>query len=205
MQDTINTEEVVPDFMWENVWETSIDFVPKLGTSMVILFGFWVASFVIQRIIARVSRTNKVDPDLILFMKRAGRWGVWLIGLAMALGTLGVDVTALVAGLGLTGFALGYALKDTISNSIAGIMVIAYKPFRRNDRIKVGIREHEGAVRGIDLRYTILENDEGDMIYIPNSFLFSNVVTVLDDDAEEKEDLRLNHVKLVHRKDNPGS
>jgi len=184
----------IPDFLWEDIGSTIVEFFPKLGTSFMILFVFWVASFIIQRIIAKVSLTNKVDPDLVQFMRIAGKWGVWMIGLAMALGTLGVDVTALVAGLGLTGFALGYALKDTISNSIAGIMVIAYKPFRRNDLIKVGAREHEGRVLGIDLRYTVLEN-KGDMIYIPNSLLFSNVVTVLDDD-EEKEDLKLNQMNV---------
>ncbi len=178
----------VPAFLWEDLADAAVSFLPKLGTSIVILFVFWIVSFFIQRIIAKVSHTNKVDPDLMRFMRRIGKWGVWIIGLGMALGTLGIDVTTLVAGLGLTGFAIGFALKDTISNSIAGIMVIAYKPFRRKDHIKVG--SFEGCVKGIDLRYTVLESDEGDAIYIPNSFLFSNVVIVADDD-EEKEDLKL--------------
>jgi len=201
MRETLQEKlELIPESIVENIWITLIDFAPKLGVSFGILIAFWLLSFVVRRVISRISRSNKVDPDLVSFMRAGGKWGILLIGLAMALGTIGIDITALVAGLGLTGFALGYALRDTISNSIAGMMVIAYKPFRRNDLIKVGIREHQGYVRGIDLRYTVLENEEGDIIYIPNSLLFSHVVTVMDDE-EEKEDLKLNKLSLTKRHD----
>ena len=192
--------DLMPESIIENIWIALIDFAPKLGTSLGIMIAFWVLSFVVRRIISKISRTNKVDPDLVSFMRAGGKWGILLIGMAMALGTLGIDITALVAGLGLTGFAMGYALRDTISNSIAGMMVIAYKPFRRNDLIKVGAREHKGYVRGIDLRYTVMENEEGDIIYIPNSLLFSNVVTVVEGE-QEKEDLKLNQLSLTKRPD----
>jgi small conductance mechanosensitive channel len=90
-------------------------------------------------------------------------------------GTMGVDVTALVAGLGLTGFALGFALRDAVSNLLAGVLIILYQPFRSGDRIEVA--GSAGRVVGINLRYTIL--DAGDRrILVPNSNLFSNSVVV---------------------------
>ena len=91
------------------------------------------------------------------------------------MGTAGIDVSALVAGLGLTGFALGFAFRDVLSNVLAGVLILMYRPFRRGDRIAVsGL---EGTVTGIDLRYTILEND-GKTILIPNSNLFTNPIVV---------------------------
>lgn len=103
-----------------------------------------------------------------------------VFGAVTALGTAGVDVAALVAGLGLTGFALGFALKDIISNVLAGVLILIYKPFQHNDQIT--IKSFHGKVTRIDLRYTTLEL-EGKAIFIPNSMLFTDVITVQN--AEE--------------------
>jgi small-conductance mechanosensitive channel len=85
-------------------------------------------------------------------------------------------VSALVAGLGLTGFALGFALRDVISNTLAGVLVLLYKPFRRGDRISVA--GSEGVVSQIDLRYTTLVVDEETRVLVPNSTLFTNSIRV---------------------------
>jgi small-conductance mechanosensitive channel len=85
-------------------------------------------------------------------------------------------VSALVAGLGLTGFALGFALQDVISNVLAGIMILMNRPFRRGNYIKVG--NHEGTVIDMDLRYTSLQKDNL-KILIPNSTLFKEAITIL--------------------------
>ena len=57
------------------------------------------------------------------------------VGLITGLGTIGIDVSALVAGLGLRVWRSASHLKDVVSNSIAGIMILIYKPFGRHDRI----------------------------------------------------------------------
>lgn len=93
-----------------------------------------------------------------------------------ALGTPGIDVSAIVTGLGLTGFALGFALKDAISNILAGSLILIYRPFNRNDTIKVA--NNEGVVEEIDLRYTTLKA-EGKKILIPNATLLTNIVIVI--------------------------
>ena len=78
-------------------------------------------------------------------------------------------------GLGLTGFALGFAFRDVLSNLLAGVLILLYRPFARGDRISVtGL---EGVVTHIDLRYTNLEH-EGNLMLIPNSNLFTNPITV---------------------------
>ncbi len=97
-------------------------------------------------------------------------------GTVTALGTLGINVSALVAGLGLSGFALGFALKDTISNLLSGVLILVYHPFDIGDFIVVS--GEEGKVAHIDFRYTTLENNEK-IILIPNSMVFSKTVNIL--------------------------
>ena len=98
---------------------------------------------------------------------------------------MGMNVTALVAGLGLTGFAVGFALKDVISNALAGILIIIYKPFKQKDHITVS--SFAGQVCSIDLRYTVLEA-QGKKIFIPNAMLFSNAVSVTHSEPSEEKD-----------------
>ena len=101
------------------------------------------------------------------------------------MGTLGIDVSALVAGFGLVGLAVGLALKEIISNVFAGIMVIIYKPFKENDHIAV--TTFEGRVAEINLRFTMLEAGEK-RIYVPNAMVISNAVVV--DKAAGKDQSR---------------
>ena len=100
-----------------------------------------------------------------------------ILGVICALGTLGVDVTALVAGLGLAGFAVGFALKDVLSNVLSGVLLLYYRPFWIHDKIKVA--GHDGIVVDIDLRYTTLETSTR-VILVPNSTLFTNTVEIID-------------------------
>ena len=131
-----------------------------------------------MRITQRIGNSNHVDAELTNFMGRSIKVGMMLFGIVTALGTLGIDIGALVAGLGLTGFALGFALKDTISNLLSGIMVIIYKPFDQDDIITVG--KFEGVVKSVDLRYTVLEVD-GRTVFVPNAKLFVDAIMVDDD------------------------
>jgi small-conductance mechanosensitive channel len=104
------------------------------------------------------------------------------VGLVTALGTLGLDVSAIVASLGLTGFAVSFALKDSISNLLSGMLILIYRPFKVGDTIKV--KSFEGRVSTIDLRYTRLERD-GEKILVPYSLLFTNPISILSGSAGE--------------------
>jgi len=97
----------------------------------------------------------------------------FLIGVISCLGTLGIDTTALVAGLGLTGLALGLALKDAVSNFIAGLMIVLYSPFNLDDELEIS--GSRGKVTDMDLRYVTIEN-EAEQVLIPNSSFLTSVV-----------------------------
>ena len=150
---------------------------PRVGGVIVIFFVFFILAKVIKRIIIKGTERLQLDKHLILLLARTSSLTLIIFGFITALGTLGINVSALVAGLGLTGFALGFALKDTISNLISGVLILLYKPFKIGHLIKTS--GYEGTVVSIDLRYTELDA-EGNKILIPNSKLFTNPIEVLN-------------------------
>jgi small conductance mechanosensitive channel len=147
----------------------------KAGKALVIFIAFWIASAIVDLAIRRFVHRDAENADLILLLARTAKISLLVFGAVTALGSADINVSALVAGLGLTGFALGFALGDILSNVLAGVLILMYRPFLRGDRIAV--TGFEGTVCEIDLRYTIL--DAGDKrVLIPNSNLFTNPITV---------------------------
>ena len=146
------------------------------GLAVIVVFVLLasLARALFRRLIDRVPRDKQ---PLVELAGGTARYALIVVGLIMGLGTMGVDVTALVAGLGLTGFALGFALRDAVSNLLAGVLIIFYQPFRMGDTITVSGRT--GTVVGINFRYTVLAM-EGKQALVPNNAMFSNTVVVED-------------------------
>lgn len=149
---------------------------PKIGISLVIFLIFWILATVANRAIIKISKQMELNASLATLLARTAKITVIIFGFVTVLGTLGVNVSALVAGIGLTGFAIGFALKDTISNLLAGVLILVYRPFGIGNHIKIS--GYEGTVVSIDLRYTELEG-EGNKILIPNSKIFTDPIIVL--------------------------
>lgn len=170
----MNTEKISQMFMMQGtVW------LPKLFAAVLILLVFYIVFRILRVFILGISQRLELEPTLSLFFVRSMRVVILTFAMVTAMGTMGVDVSALVASLGLTGFALGFALKDTISNSLSGVLILLYHPFRMGDRIRVA--GNEGHVDSIDLRYTQVKTEEG-IALIPNSKLFTDPVIVLNKD-----------------------
>jgi len=148
---------------------------PKLFSGLVILLLFWLAGIIAEIILRSLSLRYKTQEDFLTLIGRICRLGLLILGAISALGTIGLNITALVASLGLTGFALGFALKDALSNVLAGVLVMIYKPFKIGSTIKV--IGYEGRVQRIDLRYTTIVC-ENRRILIPNSSLFNNPIEI---------------------------
>jgi small conductance mechanosensitive channel len=166
---------------WTNMlnnWGDSLTrFLPSLSRGVLVFVLFMTAAVVAQRMLFRVGRRFPENTALVVHLFGQIIFiSLMILGFVSMLGTLGVDVSALVAGLGLTGFAVGFALKDALSNVLAGTLILIYRPFRLRDLISVtGLQGH---VVKIDLRYTTLQDDE--KIYlIPNSNLFTNPIILM--------------------------
>ena len=156
--------------------DEAILWMPRIIGVVVILVAFFILAKIVKRIIFSAAERLKLDSNLTSLLARTSNITLMIFGFITALGTLGINVSALVAGLGLTGFALGYAMKDTISNLLSGVLILLYRPFEKGNCIKIS--GYEGTVISIDLRYTELDS-EGNKVLIPNSKLFTDPITVL--------------------------
>ena len=155
-----------------------LSFLPLFISGLLSLIPFVILWLLCKSIFQTITSRNKdISKTYALsFIASTINYIIFAIGILTTLGTWGLDVRALLAGLGLTGFAVGFALKDVLANSLAGIMIIFYRPLAINS--KVAVMGVEGRVINIDLRYTTIESNELKHL-IPNSKLLSEKITIM--------------------------
>lgn len=162
------------DVNFNTLLKVAIEIAPRVFGALLVILGFWIAGIFAQRLANSLAQTSKPGrQDILKLLGQAAKVILLAVGLVSALGTLGINVTAMVAGLGLTGFALSFALKDVLANAVAGILILFYQPFLCGDWISV--KGMAGKVDSIDLRYTTLIADDERML-IPNSVIFTESV-----------------------------
>lgn len=159
----------------DEFWRQAVVWAPTVGVALGLLVFFSLLARVAHFAVLRVVRRRHAHVALGELLASVAHVALNALGIITALGTLGVNITGIVAGLGLTGFALGFALKDSISNLLAGVMILLYRPFEVGDRIDVsGLA---GTVVHVDLRYTELDN-ERERILVPNAKMLTDPIRV---------------------------
>ena len=113
---------------------------------------------------------TELDDELIPLLRRTAKIAIWVIALLIILPFYGVNITALVAALGVTSLAIALAAQDTIANVIAGFLIMIDRPFRLGDRIKLPSGELV-KVLSIGVRRSTFVSDESAIIIVPNSNL----------------------------------
>ena len=159
----------------EKVLELIYMYMPNIILGISIFTLFWFFSKLVQYGTSNLLKNKNPDTDISKVIASIIKNLIVIIGFITALGTIGINVSAIVAGLGLTGFAFGFAFKDMLSNFISGIMIFLYKPFKLGDSIEVDGKK--GKVVDINLRYVTLA-DEGQHILVPNLLLVSKSLVV---------------------------
>tara|TARA_B110000263_G_C15132552_1_gene429544 strand:+ start:89 stop:580 length:492 start_codon:yes stop_codon:yes gene_type:complete len=149
--------------------------LPNIVFSILILVLFWILAVISKSIIIKLFNKRNTSTSISSVLAGIVKNIFLIIGFISALGTLGVNVSAIVAGLGLTGFAFGFAFKDMLSNFISGVIIFIYEPFKLND--KVEIEKQTGRVIDINLRYVTIEGEDQNIL-VPNSICVSKVVIV---------------------------
>lgn len=161
--------------IWHYVSQETVKVTPKILTGVIILIVFWVVAFIVKHCIVRAANHSKTRLYLYRLIGSLAMVLILFAGLITALGTIGINVGALVASLGVTGFGLSFAMKDTISNLMAGFLVLFYQPFKSGDYISV--QSVEGKVVDVNLRYTVIKSPEKH-VFVPNSVILGNPLTV---------------------------
>ena len=151
----------------------------KIYPALFIFIAFFLASLIIERALRKASsRFDTSSSEVFSLLSGSQKAVLIIIGSVLALSEFGFDGSALVAALGLTGFALGFALKDAISNLVAGIMIVLYKPIELGDIVEIS--GSKGQVVNINLRYITIKSDDV-ITLVPNSLFLSNKLVVYGD------------------------
>jgi len=97
-----------------------------------------------------------------------------LLGFLIAIAQLGIEVAPLLAGLGIAGFVVGFALQDTLSNFASGMMILVYRPFDVGDVIEAG--GVSGKVDQMNLVSTMVLTFDNQLLVVPNSKIWGDVI-----------------------------
>ena len=154
--------------------DSAITVIPRAIAALLVLGLFWAIAGAMRRAMRLLFRRVVDDLTVENLIKQVAYYAVWGLGLLLAADALGFTPQTVVTGLGLTGLALGFALKDIISNFVSGLLILALRPFRLGDEIVVG--ETEGSVERIDLRATQIRTYDGRLVLVPNQELFTSRV-----------------------------
>ncbi|MDX1420483.1 MAG: mechanosensitive ion channel family protein [Rubricoccaceae bacterium] len=149
--------------------EAVLDFtLQNLVPAVIVAFLFWMLYRVLAGLLGRgLKRARRMDAGVQQLILRALRVIVFSFAAITVLGQLGINVTALVAGLGIAGIALGFAAQDTIQNFIAGVTILLDRPFRVGDNIE--LQETFGTVEEITLRSTRVRTLNNEIAILPNA------------------------------------
>ena len=144
--------------------------LPSLVGAIIVMGITWGVAKGVRYLAYTWAKQTEGDSNTELLIGRLSYGAVWIVGTIIALGVMGLDFGALLGALGLTSVAIGFSLKDVLSNYISGVILLAARPFRIDDQVVIG--DYEGTVTQIQLRATTMKTYDGRVVYIPNQEVF---------------------------------
>ncbi len=109
------------------------------------------------------------------------------IGLLIALSQIGIELAPLLAGLGVAGFIIGFALQDSLSNFASGLMILVYRPFDIGDVVEAG--GVSGTVRQMSLVSTTINTFDNQKLVVPNNRIWGDVIRNVNAEPTRRVDL----------------
>lgn len=152
--------------------ESAITIIPRALAALLVIGLFWLIASLMRWLMRIVFRHVVEDRTVENLIKQIAYYAVWGLGIIVALDAFGFDPQTVATGLGLTSLAIGFALKDILSNFVSGILILVLRPFELGDQIIVG--ETEGNVERIELRATQLRTYDGRVVLVPNAEVFTS-------------------------------
>lgn len=146
------------------------DIATNIVKAFVIFTIFTALSNSVKPIFEALSTSSWLTASMQMWLERASRFIVWVIGVAIILDIFGIQIGPLVAGLGLFSVAVALGAQDFFKNLIAGILVIGEHRFQPGDRIEVEGQLH-GIVETIGFRSTVIRTFDTAPMTIPNKDL----------------------------------
>src|SRR5512135_8336 len=150
-----------------------VDGIPNFLTAIIIfVVSIYLARMVAGLLRGTLERRGTVN-HLVELLSHLVYWTIILVGLVTALQRF-FDLTAFLAGLGILGFTVGFALQDVMKNFAAGVILLLQQPFRVGESISVA--GFDGTILAVDLRATEMSTFDGRLVSIPNAAILTNPI-----------------------------
>ncbi len=146
-----------------------VAYIPEVLGAVLLILLFWILNKVVKKMFASTLEKTQIAPEARSLLVRFVKYGVVIIGTLTVADQLGINITSLIAGLGIAGLALSFAAQDTVANLISGISLIIDRPFAQGDWISIG--DLHATVTDIRLRTTVLTTFDNEVVVVPNKQL----------------------------------
>ena len=134
---------------------------------LVVLISWLIARIIRNAIFKTVNKIEKIDKSSGKIFFNVAKVFIWIVALMIILDQFGINTASLITVLGTAGLAVGLALKDSLSNVAAGLMLFILRPYKTGDYVDCGTVS--GTIRQMGLFSTELQTADGLYIFIPNS------------------------------------
>ena len=171
------------DAVWSWVSAYSINII---GAILIFIVGKWLARR-IANLLTKLLEKHNVELTLVNFITNLAYYTLIVLVVVAAAGRLGINTTSFLTIIGAAGLAIGLALKDSLSNFAAGVMLVLFRPFTIGDVVSTaGIT---AKVEKITIFNTLFCSPDNQLIIVPNNKIISDIITNINAKDTRRVDL----------------
>ena len=141
-------------------------FFPNLLGALILIIVFWMITSIVRKVLSSFLQRSKVPKEVQGLLLRVTHYAIVTVAVLTIADQIGINITSLLAGVGVAGLALSFAARDTIENIISGVTLIIDQPFKEGDWVAIG--DLHASITEIRLRTTVLTTFDNETIVIPN-------------------------------------
>lgn len=173
----------------EKILSGFFESLPQILIAVIVFAVFLLVGRFVRAGITSLMKRTRMRSALIRLADNLIMIATWILAFAFAVTIVFPSVTPanMIAGLGLTSLAVGFAFKDVFENFLAGVFILARKKMRIGDVIEC--QEIFGRIEDIRIRETHVRDTDGELIIVPNAYLFQNPLEIQTDQTLKRQEL----------------
>jgi len=150
------------------------EWIIRFISGVLVFVVFYLLWIIVRMIVGSILKRSEQDQTTTMFVKTLIQYSMLIFGGVYALKAANVDISTLLASLGIAGITIGFAARDAFSNLISGLLIFLDRPFVIGDLVEVS--DHYGQVEQITLRSTRIVTPDGRMLAVPNAEMINKTV-----------------------------
>jgi len=186
------TQWLTPEMAFELVQDYGL---PLLWALLIMIAALMLAGIANRSVRGSLSKA-KVDETLGRFFGKMARYTVLILGAVIAMGQIGIEVTAFAAILAAAGFAVGMALSGTLGHFASGVMLLIFRPFKIGDVVNAG--GVTGKVYEISLFTTAVDTPDNRRIIVPNGSVYGSTIENISHHDTRRVDVAVGVTRIAN-------